>query len=170
MSDTDSEPYSSLREAASREMPVTKLPPEAHEDALIAEKDLWQEGMKKVGQRRYATVQEPSGTEWIVYSPQMARELSGMPSDVDLALAKYSRYFVAIDHDEGVEDTTIERYGLSPTEGVILITERMSRVVSGYKVRGAKPNGPAITKAEVGVDEIRDLTRRIESSRVVYIN
>lgn len=159
------------RAEASRNTPVRRLSPEAHEDALATSKDVWKEAITLLGGKDLSYVKDESGKALLELTRNNKPEKPG----VDLTIKRYT--VVHDPEDPKVQHTTSEIFDFSPTIVVKTTARSSKRVLKsglqeslrtgkkvGDEVEYLPPKGLAIEKEEANKDQLGELLQLLKDN------
>ena len=162
-----------LEVAQGKETPTKYLEPEAHEDALKTETELWKEGMKLLGKDPYCQIETPEHVLWSIYAKEYAQKMDHGQKDVEFVISGPINTHIETVNGENIEYSNNKDYTIAPT-GVVLVERNRAKLArrDAYALPGARraPQGLGLEKTEMGRDEINDVLRVLQTRVAHYPN
>jgi hypothetical protein len=164
--------YLKLQIIHASEVPTKMLEPEAHEDALKAEKGLWREGIELLGKDKYCQIKTPNNQVWNLYAKKDALKFDDAPINTEYVIFGPMNRHVENVNGEDIEYTNHVMYMDTPT-GVIMVERNWANAIPRNNLPFGEPRTPrglSLQKTEIGRDEINELVGLIRTRTAHYPN
>ena len=161
-----------LEIARAKETPTRMLEPEAHEDALKAEKALWIEGTSLLGKDPYCQIETPQHQRWNIYGKKDCELNEDLPTDTEFEIFGPMNRTVEHANGESIEHTNHIQYAVTPN-GVIMVERNWANEIphNGLPFGGPRPpKGLGLAKTELGRDEINEVLTILQTRVAHYPN